>query len=111
MVEVNRRSAMPGRFLIWTTGLPFRIAALAACGTRTGENVPPTEGGARVLRVVPETAMTADQRLIPFGSDLPGDPMNGWDNCQSPTPLSEAPADCSACLPSSHGTHYLRYDG
>lgn len=102
---------MPGRFLIWIAGLPFWLVVLAACGARTGENVSPTDGGARVLRVVSDTTMTADQRLIPFGSDLPGDPMNGWDNCQSPTPLSEAPADCSACLPSSHGTPYLRYDG
>jgi hypothetical protein len=71
----------------------------------------PHEGGDNILFPIPSPPASDDQRLGTFLSPYPGATPDGWDLCQSPTPLSRAPKGCDACPVPSQGTSYLRYSG
>jgi hypothetical protein len=71
----------------------------------------PADGQASVLPIVEPALASNDPRLVPVGSVPPGGSPNGWDGCNSPTPLRGAPMDCAACPAAPASQSYLRYTG
>ena len=71
----------------------------------------PDHAGENVLQVVSSPPPSDDKRFETFLNQNQGTTPNGWDYCQSPSPVTRAPAGCGTCPPPSVGAKYLRYTG